>query len=102
MSAPSPTPTPFVEPPAIGLVGTEVHTVAATAGALSTRVVRSATLYFPTANAGPVYLGGADVTTATGVPYPANTYATLGFVDLSSLYSIGTAGDKVRILEVLA
>lgn len=97
-----PSPTPFVEPPAIGLVANEVHTVAATAGALSTLTCRSAILYFPAANVGSVYLGGPGVTTATGIPYAAGSYLPIGFVDLSSMYTIGTAGDKVRILQVLA
>lgn len=52
-------------------------------------------------NTGTVYWGGSGVTTATGFPIPATGIA----VDISnpnSIYLVGTANDKVRLIIVNA
>ena len=51
-------------------------------------------------NSGPIYLGGSGVTTSNyGYKLTAGSSVPVGMFDLSALYAVGTANDKLHILE---
>lgn len=81
---------------------TFVTTIAgATAQALTASAIgaEEATIIADSANADPVYLGDSTVTALTGVELvPTASYNTVKSLSLNSLYIIGTASDKVRVI----
>ena len=56
-------------------------------------------IYASSANSGAVYIGGPNVTSATGVPIDAGSYLGVDTGDLGSVYLAGTENDTVRWLS---
>lgn len=79
----------------------EVLTISASAQAVSAQGVSGAMLKAASTNSGTVYLGDSSVTTSTGFPLAAGESIALDDFDLSCLYAVGTASDKLYLLEAL-
>lgn len=83
----------------MSIVNAEVEVAAAAAQLTKqTGSTRSVGILALSTNAGTTYIGSKGVTAANGFPIKPGAFFTIDIRDISLLYIIGTAADKIRYI----